>query len=122
MRDLFQLIRRGYELAGAIVLTVQVSGSALVGVVVAYILNLPSFLAFLLALVVFAGAMGVALIWNGQRQIQEEQAEPRRKRVGIQNRDGGRSVSTGATFGPGLDTAIDNIEGGESEDRDSTFL
>jgi hypothetical protein len=119
---IFNLVRRGYELAGAVALTFQLAGSGALAILAADVADLSWPLRLLLGFCVFvlmASAILVAYaVWRERSKQSPESIE----RLGIKNRHGGKSVSKGALFGPGLDTAIDNSEGGESRDENSIFL
>lgn len=120
------MVRHGFELASAITLVWQFVGSLLVGAIVAVVANLSWPLRVLIGLLAFVIVLGAVIAaygsWRNRRDDAFAPAPPSRTpRIGIKNSRGGRSMSEGATFGGGLDTAIDNSEGGESEDRNSTF-
>jgi hypothetical protein len=122
MKRFFMLVRHGYELAGAVSLTIQLAGSGAVGAALALGADLSAPLGIFLAVVVCAAVFAVALALNGRRSDMEARSEPAPERVGIRNRQGGRSTSKRPTFGSGLDTAIENQDGGESQDEDAVFL
>jgi hypothetical protein len=79
-------------------------------------------------LIVLAGSMAIYRAAKDQkagreRPLADRTSPPdRRRRVGIDNRGGGKSFSKRPIFGADLDVGIDNREGGESKDEDSTFL
>lgn len=125
MRSLIRIVRRGFELAGAVQLLLAVGLGTVIGAVVVALARAPLGIRIAIGvgilLVITAAVVGVYGVWR-ERRADGDASGPRRERVGIKNRGGGRSESRGATFGPGLDTAIDNTDGGESTDQDSTFL
>jgi hypothetical protein len=132
-REVWKLIRGGFETAGAVQILLSLGLSSLLGAVVAGVLDLPWPLRgviFLAAgLIALAGSMAIyRAILNKKAADQEAPIADRipipgaKRRVGIDNRGGGKSISKRPIFGSDLDVAIDNREGGESKDEDSTFL
>lgn len=127
-KKLWALLRAGFEAASAAQLLSAAGVSTIASAVLAGVTSLPwpfRFLVFVGSALVLIAIFLVALAAYRARKA----ADPHREapvpsgqhRVGIDNR-GGKSISKRATFGSGLDTAIDNREGGESQDEDSTFL
>jgi len=118
VRRIGHLIRLGFEWGGNAALLWQIGAPGVATAVLAGLLDLPliwQIVVFVSAFLLLLAAVGE---WRASKEIRPE-APP--ERVGIRNRGGGKSHSIRPTFGPDLDIAIDNSDGGDSTDEDATF-
>jgi hypothetical protein len=132
VRRIWKLIRGGFEAAGAIQLLISFGAAAVLAAFAAAILDLPvpmrefaflglGLLLLATSLAVYKTIMDKKAAGRGVTPDDQASRPDRTRRIGIDNRGGGKSISKRPTFSGDLDVAIDNREGGQSLDEDSVF-